>query len=257
MPTLDGLVADQAVAHGYTMRDLHALAAAACRADRSLASDAHTRYDVAWSAIATALCEVAEPPARAELVRVGWQAIYNEVREMRHTFGHRDKDGTNEVASSQRFRQYWTVPPERPDEGIAERMAVPQILAVLRPTEREAVIALAVHDDYQRAALALGINYSTFTQRMTAARRRFRAHWYAPETAPPVKGTDRRIGSRSKPLATHCQGGKGPHEMTGDNVYRRPNPKPGKRGERVCRACERERSQARWARRKETADAVA
>jgi hypothetical protein len=235
------------VAHGYTLRDLDRIAASACVYDRSMASDATTRYDVAWSAIAEALCAAEEPPDRHELLTIGWRAIYAEVREMRHMFGQRDKDGTNEVASSQRFRQYWTLPPERPEEGAAERMAVPQILAVLRPTEREAVIALAVHDDYQAAADALGIKYTALTARLTAARRRFRTHWYAPETAPPIKGTDRRVGSRSKPLATHCQNGKGPHEMTGDNVYRRPSPKPGKRGERVCRACESERGKARWA----------
>lgn len=235
------------VAHGYTMRDLDRIAAAACTYDRSMASDATTRYDVAWSAIAEALCAAEEPPEWHELLTVGWRAIYAEVREMRHLFGQRDRDGTNEVASAQRFRQYWTLPPERPEEGAAERMAVPQILAVLSPAEREAVVALAVHDDYQAAADALGINYTAFTARMTTARRRFRTHWYAPETAPPVKGTDRRVGSRSKPLATHCKGGKGPHEMTPENTYRRPNPKPGKRGERQCRACEAERSKARWA----------
>lgn len=235
------------VAHGYTLRDLDRIAAAACTYDRSMASDATTRYDVAWSAIAEALCSAEESPERHDLLTVGWRAIYAEVREMRHMFGHRDKDGTNEVASSQRFRQYWTLPPERPEEGMAERMAVPQILAVLRPTEREAVIALAVHDDYQAAADALGINYVAFTTRMSAARRRFRAHWYAPETAPPVKGTDRRVGSRTQPLRTHCRNG---HELSGDNVYRRPNPKPGKRGERVCRICESERGKARWAAKK-------
>lgn len=240
------------VAHGYTMRDLDRLAASACTYDRSMASDAATRYEVAWSAIAEALCTAEEAPDWHDLFTVGWRAIYAEVREMRHMFGHRDKDGTNEVASSPRFRQYWTLPPERPEEGIAERMAVPQILAVLRPTEREAVIALAVHDDYQRAADALGINYSTLTQRMTAARRRFRAHWYAPETAPPVKGTDRRVGSRAQTLRTHC---RNDHELSGDNVYRRPNPKPGKRGERVCRACEADRGKARWAAKQAAASA--
>lgn len=240
------------VAHGYTMQDLHRLAASACTYDRSMASDATTRYEIAWSAIAEALCAADEKPEWHDLFTVGWRAIYAEVREMRHLFGQRDKDGTNEVASSQRFRQYWTLPPGRPEEGIVERAAVPQILAALRPTEREAVIALAVHDDYQRAAEALGINYSTLTQRMTAARRRFRAHWYAPETAPPVMGTDRRVGSRSKPLRTHCRNG---HELSGDNVYRRPNPKPGKRGERVCRACESDRGQARWAAKKAKAAA--
>jgi hypothetical protein len=238
------------VAHGYTMRDLDRLAASACTYDRSMASDATTRYEIAWSAIAEALCTATEPPDWHELFTVGWRAIYAEVREMRHMFGHRDKDGTNEVASSQRFRQYWTLPPDRPEEGIAERMALPQILAVLSPTEREAVVALAVHDDYQAAADSLGINYGALTARLIAARKRFRAHWYAPETAPPVKGTDRRVGSRTKPLRTHCSNN---HELTGDNVYRRPNPKPGKRGERVCRQCEIARGKARWARKKELA----
>jgi hypothetical protein len=238
------------VAHGYTMRDLDRLAAAACSYDRSMASDATTRYDVAWSAIAEALCAATEPPQWHDLFTVGWRAIYAEVREMRHLYGHRDKDGTNEVASSRRFRQYWTLPPERPDEGIAERMAVGQVLAVLTETERAAVVALAVHDDYQAAADALGIGYSALTVRMSSARKRFRAHWYAPETAPPVKGTDRRVGSRTQQLRTHCRNG---HELSGDNVYRRPNPKPGKRGERVCRACESARGKARWASKKAAA----
>ncbi|MFJ8929294.1 hypothetical protein ACIRLA_22215 [Streptomyces sp. NPDC102364] len=246
------MTATAVVAHGYTMRDLDRLAASACTYDRSMASDATTRYEIAWSAIAEALCTATEPPEWHDLFTVGWRAIYAEVREMRHMFGHRDKDGTNEVASSQRFRQYWTLPPTQPDEGIAERIAVGQVLAVLTESERAAVVALAVHDDYQAAADALGIKYVAFTTRMTAARRRFRGHWYAPETAPPIKGADRRIGSRSTPLRTHCSNN---HELSGDNVYRRPNPKPGKRGERVCRTCESERSRARWARKKEAAAA--
>lgn len=245
------------VAHGYTMADLHAIAASACRADRSLASDAHTRYDVAWSAVAEALAAAEEPPLRAELVRVGWQAIYAEVREMRHLFGHRDKDGTNEVASSQRYRQYWTLPPIHPDEGITERIAVGQAMTALTDTYRDAVVALAVHDDYQRAADALGLKPSALRVRLTVARRIFRAHWYAPETPPPIKGTDRRVAAHGKPLATHCKGGKGPHEMTPENTYRRPNPKPGKRGERVCRACEVERGRARWQAKKAAKDAAA
>lgn len=242
--------ADTYVAHGYTMRDLDQIAAAACRADRSLVSDAHTRYDTAWSAIAEALCVAQEPPTRADLVRIGWQAIYNEVRAMRHTFGFLDKEGTHGVASSPRFVQYWTLPPERPEEGMAERIAVGQILAVLTDTEQAAVVALAVHGDYARAADALGIGYSAMTVRMSTARRRFRTHWFAPETAPPIKGTDRRVGSRTRELPKYCRGGKGSHEMTPENTYRRPSPKPGKRGERVCRACETERSKARWERKK-------
>ena len=142
-----------------------------------------------------------------------------------------------------------------PEEGIVERLAVGQILATLPPIEREAIVSLAVHDDYQVAADAIGLGYSALTQRLTQARRRFRAAWVAPEVAPAAKGTDRRVGVRGKPLATHCRGGKGPHEMTPDNTYRRPSPKAGHRGERVCRACEAERSKARVAARRETANA--
>jgi len=241
------------IAHGYTMRDLDQLSKIACRQDRSLASDADTRYNAAWSAIAEHLCAAEEPPTPHDLITVGWQAIYREVREMRHMFGHRDKDGTNEVASSQRYRQYWTLLPERPEEGIVERIAVGQILTTIPDLYREAVVALAVHGDYQAAANSLGLKYVTFTARMSVARKQFRAQWFAPETAPPMKGTDRRIGSRSKPLATHCKGGRGPHEMTPENTYRRPNPKPGRRGERVCRACEAERSKVRVAERRKAA----
>lgn len=239
------------VRHGYSLADLHRLAVAACRADRSLASDAHTRYDVAWSAIAEHLAAADEPPGRHELVQVGWQAIYAEVREMRHMFGFRDKDGTTETASSPRYRAYWHQGPQWLEDGIVERLAVPQVVAQVPEVYRAALVALAVHGDYQAAADALGLKYSTLSQRLTVARRTARRLWFAPETAPPIKGTDRRIGSRQRELPKFCRGGKGPHEMTPENTYRRPNPKPGKRGERVCRACEAERGKARWEQRKQ------
>ena len=232
------------VRHGYTMYDLHAMTKQAVRADRSLASDADTRYGVAWSAIALALCEAEDAPDRHDLVTIGWQAIYREVKEMRGIFGFKDRDGTTEVASAPRYVQYWYVRPERDDEIVAERVAVHQIMPKLGDVYREAVIALAVHDDYQVAADALGIKYTAFTARMTVARREFRRHWFAPETAPPVRGTDRRIGSYSTALRTHCSKG---HELTPENTYRRPNPKPGKRGERVCKTCETDRGKRRWA----------
>lgn len=154
--------ADLHVAHGFTMADLHEMAAAACRADRSLASDAHTRYSVAWSAIAEALTLATEdePPTRADLVRVGWQAIYREVREMRVMFGFKDRDGTNGVATAPRYVQYWTVRHSDPEDGLIERIAVGQVLATLSEPYRDAVVALAVHGDYQAAA-AYGRTLST------------------------------------------------------------------------------------------------
>lgn len=227
---------------GYSMRDIDEMARSACVADRSMASDMHTRFDVAWSAIAEHLCAADQVPELADLVRVGWQAIYSEVRAMRHTFGQVRDDPNAEVASGTRFVQYWHMPPVHADEGLVERLAAQQILDTLGDVYREAVVALAVHDDYGRAADALGLKYSTLTMRISVARKEFRHLWFAPEPAPSITGTDRRIGSRTKALRTHCNAG---HELTPDNVYCRPRKGKRARTERVCRMCERERSARR------------
>lgn len=235
------------VRHGYTLKDIDVMARRAFYMDRSLTSDAHTRYSTAWSAIAEHLCAAERVPDGRDLIQTGWQAIYQEVREMRQMFSlNRDQPNGLEPSKTMAVK-YWYVPRGDPEDDRVSRMAAPQILAALGAPYRDAVVALALHDDYQAAADALGIKYTALTARLTVARREFRRHWFAPESAPAVTGTDRRIGSRNKALATHCGSG---HELTGDNVYRRPNPKPGKRGERVCRMCERERSSARAARAK-------
>lgn len=234
------------VAHGYTMNDLHTLTVAACRADRSLVSDAHTRYSVAWSAIATSLAEAATPPDRQDLIRTGWQAIYREVREMRVMFGFKDREGTHGVATAPRFVQYWTIPPAMPEEGLIERLAVSQILDTLTTPYRDAIVALAVHDTYQAAADALGITYVAFVARINVARKQLRRLWFSPDTAPPAKGTDRRVGSYNKPLATHCRRG---HKFTPENTYWRAGRSIGRAKVRTCRACESARGKKRVAAR--------
>lgn len=219
--------------HGYTLRDLDGIARSACMADRSLASDVTTRFGVAWSAIAEHLCTAVEPPTWQDLVRIGWQAIYQEVREMRHTFGQMRDDPNAPTASMPRAQQYWFVPASDPEEAFVERLAVGQVLDTLKQIDRETILALAVHDDYRRAAESLGLKYATFTQRMSVARRAFRRQWFAPDPAPPIRGTDRRVEAYDKAPQTHCLRG---HEMSGDNVRLRRDGKG-----RVCRACERDR----------------
>ncbi|MEU6990320.1 hypothetical protein ABZ953_06615 [Streptomyces sp. NPDC046465] len=236
---------DLHVAHGFTLGDLHAMAVAACSADRSLASDARTRYDTAWSAIADALAvaDGDDPPARTDLVRTGWQAIYAEVREMRHTFGFKDRDGTTGVATAPRYVTYWTVRHHDPEDGFIERLAVRQILPTLPGLYRDAVMALAVHGNYQDAADALGIGYTAFVARIRTARRRLHALWFAPETAPPVRGTDRRGAAYGKAPATHCSSG---HEWTPENTRMSSSWRgAGHAKVRRCRTCEAERSKAR------------
>lgn len=231
------------IRHGYTLRDLNRMARAACVADRTYSSDMTTRYDTAWSAIAEHLVAAEEPPARQELVRVGWQAIYREVRAVQQLYGVDRSERAGDVASAPRFTAYWTHIPRPPDEGIIERIAVPQILATLWDVERDAVLALAVHNDYQRAADSLGISYKALVRNINAGRKRFKRRWYAPETALPVTGTDRRVGSHARGLPTHCPRG---HEYTSENTIRRPSALR----RRICRSCDVARDAARKAARK-------
>lgn len=235
----DPSAGDIEIRHGYTLADLEGIARSACRADRSLASDAATRYTVALSAIGLALAEAEDPPRREELVRIGWQAIYDEVRGMRHLYGFADKDGTRGVASSPRFVEFWWHGTTSFEDALVERLSIPAVLATLTATERAAVLALALHDDYRTAAAALDLRYSTLTVRLSNARKRWYRHWFAPDNPAHIKGTDRRVEAHGKALATHCAKG---HEWTPENTrWRR-----GNRKARDCRACDRQRSQARW-----------
>lgn len=231
------------VAHGYTLRDLHALARTACAADRSLSADMTTRYDIAWSAIAEHLCTADTPPGWNELTRVGWQAIYADVKAVRRMYGVDSTGRSGEVASAPRFAAYWLADRSEPaDVGLLERIAAHQILATLPEHQRQAVVALAAHDDYALAARALGLKYVTLTARLRFARKAFRDLWFAPDTAPPAKGTDRRVGAYGKTLATHCGNG---HAWTSENTRWDRGRSSGSAKVRRCRACERDRSAAR------------
>lgn len=235
------------VAHGYTMRDIHRAARCACAADRTLVSDITTRYDIAWSAIAEHLIGSPQPPTWDNLVRVGWQAIYRDVKAVRRLYGVDSSGRSGDVASAPRFVAYWThIATDSIGEGITERIAVHQVLGALPESQREAVVALATLDDYQKGADALGINYKAMVARLGEARRRFRRHWYAPETAPPIKGTDRRIGSHSRGVPTHCPQG---HEYTPENTIFRPS----RPRSRICRTCSTARDAAKYAKRKAAA----
>ena len=222
------------IKYGYTIADLDVMARAACMADRTMASDMDTRYGVAWSAIALALVEAPHWPRREWLVQVGWQAIYAEIRAMRHTLGMSrqadDRDVSVPMAAGPRAQAYWYAPVTSFEEGLTERLSVGPVMATLTDAERAAVTALAVHDDYRAAADSLGVSYRALTTRLSAARRRFYRRWFYPETAPGVWGTDRRVESYARPRSTHCGNG---HEWTPESTRLRKS-----RRERTCRICE-------------------
>jgi len=244
---MTGAAVDTALRFGYTLDDLNRLArtVVVVNAQWWPAGDRRDQADTAWSGIVEHLYACDAEPSERNLLDAGTRALVEETKGYRKHHGLRDG---SRVGDGPRFAAYWYEPPAQPwEERVVERLAAQQILARVNATHLEAVLALAATGDYAQAAGALGLKYSALTVRLSAARKTFQRHWFAPDTAPPIKGTDRRTASHSKALATHCRGGKGPHEMTPENTYRRPNPKPGKRGERVCRACEAERSKRRAA----------
>lgn len=190
--------ADPPLVHGYTLRDLYRLTAAAMRADRSGAMDWTDRWNVAWSAIAEALYGAEEPPHRQHLVRVGWQAIYAEVRDGRRHNGYRDREFDAGLGSAPRFAAYWlglprTVP--SPEEGVVERLTVPRLLATLTEGQRRVIMAVAVAaGDRPAAARALGLSEKALNYQLRTARGRCLAAWLEGETPhrPALRRLDRR-----------------------------------------------------------------
>jgi len=235
--------AEMPVAHGYTINDVYQVTAAACIADRTMALDYADKHDIAWSAIAEHLCTAEQPPHRQELVRIGWQAIYRTVRDAYRQRGYSDGN-FGDVATMPRFVMFWgpNVTPSHEDRVI-ESMAVHQVVDTLTPTYRDALVALAVSDDYMLGAARLGISYEAFVARIGTARKKLLALWHQGETPYRPRRTDRRVEAHGRELATHCGNG---HEWTPENTITRMTLNRGKRSRRrFCRACDRDRAARR------------
>lgn len=191
------------IRHGYTLADLHNLARLAVHTAGTAAADWHERYDTAWSAIAEHLYTAEHWLPRHDLVRAGQLAIYAAVDDTRHHHGyyrHKNIGAAAGPCSSPAFIRYWwdlcgALPTQSPEPGIVERAALAQILRLLTPRQQEALIALAVHDDYQTAADGLGMPYATFKGYVADGRRRFLGWWHEGEAPSRVWGCDRRAGS--------------------------------------------------------------
>lgn len=230
---------------GYTLRDLDQMTRAAAIADRTMALGYDDKKDIAWSAIAEELLTVDEPPERQRLIRVGWQAIYSTVRD---SYRARGRSDTGEEMP--RFVQFWgRMVDHFPEDRIVEGIAADQIVATLTPTYWDALLALAVCDDYKAGAESLGISYVAFVARVNVARKRVLALWHEGETPHRTRRTDRRVESHTADLATHCSAG---HKWTPENTRTATDMRHGKtRKRRFCRACESDRSRARVAARRE------
>jgi hypothetical protein len=78
------------------------------------------------------------------------------------------------------------------EDAVIERTALWQIWEQLSACEREALLALAIHDEYATAANALGLQYYTYCARVRRARKRFLELWHEGEAPSRPWGRDRR-----------------------------------------------------------------
>jgi hypothetical protein len=195
-------VTDYYLRHGWTMGGLQDAARHSVHLAGKLASDWHERYDTAFSGIAEHLYAVEQPPTYTDLTYAGQTAIWQTVRAELHHHGHYRSHtdlAAHGAGSSPRFRAFWsdeyrsTTPSA--EAGIVERLAVQQILPLLTASELDALLALAVTDDYHAAADMLGISYDRFKEHLSKARRRLRLWWHEGEQPSKQWGCDRRCGT--------------------------------------------------------------
>jgi hypothetical protein len=207
LPVMAHIAREEELRHGYTLANLNDLAVQAVRLGRfNRQVDFTVRVEIAWSAMAETLYAADEPPAAADLVRAAWAAISDDTDRTLRTHGWSTHDRYAGVTN--RFQQYWVGlghQSRSPEEPIVERVALAQIWPRLRPSHRELLLAMAVHEDQGRAAQALGKSRQSFTTQLGEARRAFLLLWHHGEQPSRPWGMDRRktAGSTDRHAATY------------------------------------------------------
>lgn len=180
------------VRHGYTLRHLDALAKlASIRAFGRTIHDPHERTDIIWCAIVEHLYEATDRPTPAELLRAGTNAIHVEEQAIQYAHGRRQGGKVLDQGGDRFMRYWWARHTHSPETGVVERMAMLQIWPTLKPWQQEALVALAIFEDYTLAAQAVGVSYSTYCARVERARHQFFVRWHEGETPPRLR-LDRR-----------------------------------------------------------------
>lgn len=205
-PETPGPAHDDGIRWGWTLTDLDATVRRAVnRTHQYRACDAEERYAAGWHAAVELLYTATTPPHPHDLYCTAWRAADSlttrtaEERGVPRSRGHA-YTGRDDLP---RWHAYWETVARHttsPEEPILERTALAQIWPRLTPGQQEALSALAVHDDYQAAADALGLSRPTFYRRITSARSRVLALWWEGET--PRRGwRDRR--NTAEPTQLH------------------------------------------------------
>jgi hypothetical protein len=179
--------------HGYTLADLDRLAMTATARDRwHQGMDVSERRDLAWSAIAEHLYASEDPPTQRELLEAAWLAVQRQVQSDRSAHGI---SNTDVYADAWNFYRYWWEQARHtpgPEERIVDRTALWQIWETLAPRFQRVLLALATHDDHEKAAASLGITRATYNGNLSDARREFYRLWHEGEEPSRLWALDRR-----------------------------------------------------------------
>lgn len=213
------------IAHGYTLSDVIHIANAA--AANNAAYAAADFGELAWhaqAAVVDHLLTAETSPTRHDLAYAGKAAVWTAIREARQAHGYRNRDPWEGYGSAPRFAVYWHVAAgESHEERIVERLALTQVLAVLREADRRTLLVAAAYDDPDDAAIATGRSLATWRYAVRTARRAAHDAWHAPEI-PAVTGLRRLDRRRHRGPVAPCG------TLTAAGRHRR-------RRERLCEPC--------------------
>lgn len=187
-----GLPRDEThIGHGYTLGDLYRIAVYAVGTDHWKTTFFRgDRVEAAWSALAATVCATEERPTGLELINTARAASTEVIRVYNQAYGI-DQTGARRPS----FERYWFMNVgSAVDEHVVDVQSLNQIWPMLTPVNRQSLLALAVHGDYEQAAESLGVKLTTFYNRVLNARLRFLALWHEGEKPSRPWGKDRRKG---------------------------------------------------------------
>jgi hypothetical protein len=181
------------LAHGYTLADLERLARIAVVRDYWHQGMHPTdRFDLSFFAMAEHLYTSEEPPTDRELLQAAWAAVQRQVVSDRSAHGI---SNTDVYAEAPNFWRYWWEQARHtpgPENHVVDRTALWQIFDTLAPRFKKTLLALATHNDHDKAAAALGVTRATYFCNLSDARRAFYRLWHEGEQPSQLWVADRR-----------------------------------------------------------------
>lgn len=189
---------ETAVRHGYSIESIQRIAKAAIHNDNwHMAGDTRAKLDTAIYGVIELLYTSDTRPEPYDLINAAWRACDDEVtQDLRRRGVQRTERGGGLMKHHVTYWLDWNRHGHSPEGRVVEHAALRQILPLLTPRQLEAVELLALLEDYQAAADAMGIDYGTFKVTIANARKRFLAAWHEGETPSRMWGVDRRVQKR-------------------------------------------------------------